>query len=130
MDVKMNPQQDLIIGEDDPDEEVTITGEYFLDGNIIILNQGTLNLIDADFSLKGNIFLLDSAQFNIRSGLFTALAEYIYQYLICGLDNSTTMLDSTPILVPISSGLPSLIPVRPPFHFLTGTMSQTFLFLL
>ncbi|MFQ6093735.1 MAG: hypothetical protein ACE5OR_13860, partial [bacterium] len=95
----MNPQEDLIIGWEDPYEEVTITGEYFLDGKIIILNQGRLNLLDADFKLKGDIVVADSGRFNIQGGTFTVLAEYLYQYSITSVGNSVVSFDSTEISI-------------------------------
>lgn len=97
--MQMNPQEDLIIGWEDPYEEVTITGEYFLDGKIIILNQGRLNLLDADFKLKGDIVVADSGRFNIQGGTFTVLAEYLYQYSITSVGNSVVSFDSTEISI-------------------------------
>ena len=93
-DLQMNPQQDLIVGFTDPNEVVTITGNYFLAGNIIVVNHGRLNFVDANVVLKGNIIVADSAQFHIQGGKLTVLAEYRYQYFIWGLANSSIEFDS------------------------------------
>ncbi|MFQ5864037.1 MAG: FlgD immunoglobulin-like domain containing protein [bacterium] len=97
VELQMNPQQDLVIGWSDPNQEVTITDNYFLEGNIIVVNHGTLNLIDADFVLKGNIIVTDSAQFHIQGSQLTVLAEYLYQYFIWGVGHSVITFDSSEI---------------------------------
>lgn len=99
IDVQKNSEADLIIGLEDPYEEVTITGDFFLDGNIYLINHGILNLIDANFTLRGDIIVVDSTQFHVERSDLNILAEYLYQYIIIGLDNSTITFDSTEISV-------------------------------
>jgi len=72
--------QDLVIGQTDPNEVMTITGSYFLDGNLTIVNNGVLNLDDADFQIRGDIFIMGSGQLNVTGGTFTVIQEYIYEH--------------------------------------------------
>lgn len=75
-----NKQNDLVIGQTDPNEVVSITGSYFLDGNLIILNNGVLNLEEADFQIDGDITILGKGQLNVNGGKFTVIQEYIYEH--------------------------------------------------
>ena len=71
---------DLIIGQTDPNEIVTISGSYLLDGNLIIVNNGQLILNNADFKIKGDITLLNNGKLNATNGSFTVIQEYIYEH--------------------------------------------------
>lgn len=80
--------QDLIIGQTDPNEVVTISGPYLLDGNLIIMNNGQLILDSADFKINGRITLLNNGKLTATGGSFTVIQEYIYQYGSLLLNNS------------------------------------------
>ncbi len=71
---------DLVIGEVDPNEVVTITGNYFLDGDIFIVNNGILNIDSADFKINGNISIFGHGQLNVNGGTFTVMQNYIYEH--------------------------------------------------
>jgi hypothetical protein len=73
-------QGDLIVGAADPDEVVTITGDYYLHGDILIVNNGILNLDDADFQMDGDIFIMGHGRLNVTGGHFTVIQEYIYEH--------------------------------------------------
>jgi len=75
-----NLNNDLIIGATDPDEKVTITGDYFLQGNITIVNRGILNIENADFKFDGDIFIMGQGQMNVSHSKFTVIQEYIYEH--------------------------------------------------
>jgi len=44
-------QNEWVIGQDDPNEVVTITGSYVHHGNLAIVNNGVLNLDIAEFQI-------------------------------------------------------------------------------
>jgi len=71
---------DLIIGAVDPDEVVIITGDYYLDGDVYILNNGILNLDQANFQMDGDIFIMGHGHLNVQGGIFTIIQEYIYEH--------------------------------------------------
>jgi hypothetical protein len=71
---------DLIIGQINPNEVVTITGSYLLAGNLIIMNNGVLNLDHADFQIDGNITILNNGRLNVTGGAFTVLQDYLYEH--------------------------------------------------
>jgi len=75
-----NMLDDLIIGQIDPNEIVTISGSYILNGNLIIVNNGQLILDNADFRIKGDITLLNNGKLNATGGSFTVIQEYIYEH--------------------------------------------------
>ena len=71
---------DLIIGYPDPNEVVTITGDYYLDGNLTIVNNGVLNIDSADFKIDGDIVIMNKGQMNVNGGNFTVIQEFIYEH--------------------------------------------------
>ncbi|MDZ7344072.1 MAG: T9SS type A sorting domain-containing protein [candidate division KSB1 bacterium] len=71
---------DLVIGQTNPNEVVTITGNYVLPGNLIILNNGVLNLNNANFQIAGDITIVGNGQLNTTGGSFTVLQEYVYEH--------------------------------------------------
>lgn len=75
-----NKQNDLVIGQTDPGEIVSITGSYSLEGNLTILNNGVLNLEKADFQIDGDITILGKGQLNVNGGKFTVIQEYLYEH--------------------------------------------------
>ncbi len=83
------PQEgDLIIGLDDPEEEITISGNYYLNGDIEIYNQGILNLDNADFKINGDIFISGQGQLEAHGGSFTIIQAYIYEHQAILTDNA------------------------------------------
>ncbi len=85
---------DLIIGLDDPNEVVTITGDYYLDGDVEIYNQGVLNLKGADFRINGDIFILGQGHLNVQGGSFTIIQSYIYEHQAILLENGKLTLSN------------------------------------
>lgn len=73
-------QNDLIVGYTDPNEVVTIEGDYFLDGNITIVNNGILKLNQANFRINGDIFIMGNGELQVHGGTFTVNQEYIYEH--------------------------------------------------
>jgi hypothetical protein len=71
---------DLIIGSSDPNEIVSITGDYYLNGNLTIVNNGILNIDSANFKIGGDIFIMNEGQMNVRGGNFTVIQEFIYEH--------------------------------------------------
>jgi len=83
---------DLIIGLEDPQEEVTISGDYYLNGDIEIYNQGVLHLDNADFHLNGDIFISEQGQLKVQGGSFTIIQAYIYEHQAILTDNAKLTL--------------------------------------
>ena len=71
-------QNDLIIGDIDPIEIVTITGDYYLNGNITIVNHGIFYIDSANFKIDGDIFIMGHGQLNVTGGTFTVIREFIF----------------------------------------------------
>ncbi|MFQ6116374.1 MAG: hypothetical protein ACE5NG_20130, partial [bacterium] len=85
---------DLVVGQSDPYEVRTITGNFFLDGNIWIINHGTLNIEKANFTIKGNISVADSGSLYIYGGEFTVQSMFVYQYNIFVQGDALLEIDS------------------------------------
>ena len=91
--IKVHSVQDLIIGQTDPDEIVTISGSYLLDGDLIIVNNGQLILDSADFRIDGKITLLNNGKLTATGGSFTVIQDFIYQHGTLLLNNSEFHFD-------------------------------------
>ncbi|MBN1464914.1 hypothetical protein JXA02_04085 [candidate division KSB1 bacterium] len=70
----------LIIGDNAPDETMTIAGDYALQGDLVIINQGVLNLLNADFSIDGDIYIAGTGKLIATGGNFAVAQEYIYEH--------------------------------------------------
>ena len=84
---------DLVIGQIDPNEIVTISGSYFLNGNLIIVNNGQLILDSADFKINGDITLLNNGKLSATGSSFTVIQEYIYEHEAVLLNSSEFHFD-------------------------------------
>lgn len=73
-------QQDLIVGQNDPNEILTISGNCILDGNLFIVNNGQLILDSANFQINGNISILHNGRLEANGGSFKVIQDYIYEH--------------------------------------------------
>lgn len=87
-------RDDIIIG-DVPAETLAVTGYFYHSGSIIIINDGVLNIHDADFNLAGNIGVMDYGKVIIDSSTVTIIQEYIYQRFIAVTDSGEFMMTNT-----------------------------------
>lgn len=88
---------DLVVGDDAPDESVTLTGNITIDGDIVVANQGVLTLDNATVTLTGNITVVDNGTFTITGGTLTVLSQYRYANGIVGFNNSHVTFQDTVI---------------------------------
>lgn len=80
---------DLVVGYPDPNEIKTISGDYYLDGDVTIVNRGILNIDAANFKLNGDIFIIGEGQMNVNGGNFTLIQEYIYEHKAAVIQSGT-----------------------------------------
>jgi hypothetical protein len=85
----------LVVGDDTPDESVTLTGDVTINGDIVVANQGTLILDHATVTLTGNIYVVDNGSFTCNGGSLTVLSQYRYSNGITGTGNSHVTLQDT-----------------------------------
>lgn len=85
---------DLVVGYPDPNQVLTITGTYQQHGRIIILNNGSLVLDSADFTLQGDIIIAQNGSMTVRKGTFTVVQTYAYQYQATLLGGGRMEFDS------------------------------------
>lgn len=71
---------DLVVGWPDTLETRRITGRYDHSGRIIVLNRGTLVLDSADFTLRGDIFVMNQGRLKVRKGSLLIRQDFAYQY--------------------------------------------------
>ena len=93
---KFSTRADLVIG-DTPAETLSVTGYFYNQGNITIINDGVLEVKNADFNLDGNIYILHQGQAFFDSSDVNIIQHYIYQHILfigdsayCSITNSET----------------------------------------
>ncbi len=69
----------LIIGDDRPDETLTISHDYQLQNDLVIINQGVVEVIDADFTIDGDLHISGQGRFTMNNSTFRVEQEYIYE---------------------------------------------------
>jgi hypothetical protein len=98
---------DIIVG-DEPAETLNISGYFYNQGNIIVINDGVLNIINADFNLDGRIIVANYGEAVIDSSTLTFLQHYIYHHGVIVTDtadfsmtNSETSYNGYPLSMSI-----------------------------
>ena len=91
------PDSDIIVGFPDTNEVRTITGSYTHPGRIIVLNNGTLILDHANFTLRGFIYVLGRGKMRVRGGTFTFQQSYAYEYGATALEGGELSFDSATV---------------------------------
>ena len=70
--------EDLLIGFTDPNETVVITENQVVEGNIYIVNNGTLKVIDADLVVLEDIGVLGNSSLFISGGILRFIQVFSY----------------------------------------------------
>jgi hypothetical protein len=78
---------DLVIG-DTPAETLSITGYFYNEGNIIIINDGVLKVKNADFYLDGDIIIANQGEAIIDSSEINFIQHYIYHHSLLVIDSA------------------------------------------
>lgn len=99
---------DIVVG-DEPGETLSITGDFYNQGDIMVINDGVVEVRNADFNLAGNIYTSNKGEISIDSSTVNFLQDYIYQNIIQVMDtasfsikNSETSFNGYPINVNVS----------------------------
>jgi len=81
-------RDDIVIG-DEPAETLNIAGYFYHHGNIIVINDGVLDIKNADFNLEGNIAVANHGEVLIDSSAVNFIQHYIYEHLIQVTDSAS-----------------------------------------
>jgi hypothetical protein len=99
---------ELVIG-DTPAETLSVTGYFYYEGDIVIVNDGVLEVKNADFNLDGDIFIANHGKATFDSSDVNIVQHYIYQYLLflgdsayCSITNSETSFGGYQLSVSIA----------------------------
>lgn len=88
-DIKIEYNRDDIIIGDEPAETLNITGYFYNNGNIIVINDGVLNIKNADFNLDGNIIVINQGKATADSSTLNFIQHYIYHHVIGTMDSAS-----------------------------------------
>ena len=94
--IKMTQNEgDLVVGLNNPDESMTITGSYSLSGNILIYNNGNINFNNANFQFDGDIFIYGHGRLNFNNSDINIIQKYIYEHSAVILDHGVISFSGT-----------------------------------
>ncbi len=85
---------DLIIGDDDPNETVIIDSSFFLNGNLQIINNGRLILDNAVFQINGDIEISGTGELTATGGSFEVIQTFTYEHNVVIFESGLFKLDS------------------------------------
>lgn len=99
---------ELIIG-DTPAETLSVSGYFYNQGNIVIINDGVLKVKNADFNLDGNIYIINQGEATFDSSDVNIIQHYIYHRILlvadsayCSITNSETSFSGYQLSVSVS----------------------------
>lgn len=99
---------DLMIG-DTPAETLSVTGYFYNQGNIVIINDGVLEVRNADFNLDGDIIIANNGVATFDSSDVNIIQHYIYNHSLividsahCSISNSETSFSGYQLSVGIA----------------------------
>lgn len=78
---------DIVIG-DTPAETLYLTGNFFHEGNIMVINDGVLIIKNADFNLNGDLYVLGGGRVTADSSALKIIQYYIYHHAIVIADSA------------------------------------------
>jgi hypothetical protein len=85
---------DIIVG-DEPSETLAVTGYFYNNGNIIVVNDGVVLVRQADFNLDGSIIVMDHGTVRVDSSSFTILQHFIYHRILSTIDSAYFAITNT-----------------------------------
>ena len=86
----------LIIG-DTPAETLVISGTEYHEGDILIMNDGTLIIEDAEFEMAGDFLVFGQGLLHIRNSDLAFDQEYIYHRSIIAAHGSNTIIEHSTV---------------------------------
>ncbi len=86
---------DLIVGAINPNENLTISGNKIITGNIIVINSGSLIFENARITLYGNIFVTDSGNLEFHNSYLTVMSKFRYSNGLLLVKNSRVTFDNS-----------------------------------
>ena len=108
LEYKPKLRADLVIG-DTPAETLNVTGYFYNQGNIVIVNDGVLEVENADFNLDGDIIIAGHGKAIFDSSNVNIVQHYIYEHVIfvsdsayCSITNSETSFSGYQLSVSIA----------------------------
>jgi hypothetical protein len=86
---------EMVIGWQDPNELDTITGNFYFFDDVYILNNGTLELSQANFNIAGNIYVIGDGQLIVRDSTLTVMNAQDFQYYLMALENAEVTFENS-----------------------------------
>ncbi|MFZ1731112.1 MAG: hypothetical protein WBQ23_14225 [Bacteroidota bacterium] len=85
---------DLIVGFPNSNEVREINDNLDVDGDLIVVNNGTLRLNGITLRVRGNIYLMHSGRLEVQGGTLEIRQDYLYQRGITIANKSSLWLNS------------------------------------
>ncbi len=93
------PSNEFMVGYDgfgnDPNEVYTITGDYYLYGDLYIMNSGELIISNSNFSISGNIFVIGNGKLTIKDSTISIMNLQDFHFFIRIVDNAKVSFNNS-----------------------------------
>lgn len=86
---------DLVVGFPNPNEVREITTPLDVDGNIIVVNNGTLRLTGTQLRVRGNVYLFHNGRAEIQGGTLEFRQDFLYQRSVTIANKSALWLNTS-----------------------------------
>ena len=87
----------LVVGYSNPDEQVDLSGNCVIKGDIIVVNNGRLNFDNANIILYGNILVADNGILRISNSSLNILSKFVYSNYMMVYGSGKVEFNSTTI---------------------------------
>ena len=89
----------LVVGYQNPDESVSLSGNQVIRGDIIVVNNGELTLDNANITLYGNILIADNGTLRVSNSTLAIQSRFIYSNYMMIYQNGRVELDNVKVLL-------------------------------
>ncbi|MBN2619611.1 hypothetical protein JXB22_00870 [candidate division WOR-3 bacterium] len=87
-------RSDIVVG-DEPSETLSVTGYFYNNGDIIVVNDGVVRITQADFHLDGSIIAMGHGAVYVDSSSFTIHQHFIYHRILSTVDSAYFSITNT-----------------------------------
>jgi hypothetical protein len=86
--------EDLIVGFPNPNEVLEISTDLDVEGNVLVVNNGTLRINGARLRVRGMVHVFNSGGFEVHGGTLEFQQQYLYQYGLTFMNKASLWLDN------------------------------------
>ena len=95
----LKKSENLVVGYQNPDERVSLSGNQVIWGDIIVVNNGELTFNNANITLYGNILIADNGTLKVSNSILVIASRFIYSNYMMIYQNGKVELDNVNVFL-------------------------------